>query len=163
VSAAEARFNPMSYHNGSVWPHDNALIADGLARYHEKAGALRILAGLYDASLFFDLRRMPELFCGFDRRAGEGPTLYPVACAPQAWAAGAIFSLLRAVLGLEVRGAPARVKFHDPRLPAFLEQVRIRDLRVAGATLDLLVRRHGDDVGINVLRREGPIEIVMVK
>src|SRR5262249_43161444 len=91
VTSGESRYNPMSYHNGSVWPHDNAIIASGLARYGLKIAAGRILAGLFDASLFVDLRRLPELFCGFDRRPGEGPTLYPVACAPQAWSAGAPF------------------------------------------------------------------------
>src|SRR5438876_7151050 len=81
VAASEARFNPMSYHNGSIWPHDNALIAAGFGRYGFKESAAMVLAGLLDASLFFDLHRLPELFCGFPRRAGESPTLYPVACA----------------------------------------------------------------------------------
>src|SRR5213075_1138820 len=102
VASSEARYNPMSYHNGSVWPHDNALIAAGFGRYGFKESAAMVLAGLLDASLFFDLHRLPELFCGFPRRAGESPTLYPVACAPQAWAAGAVFLLLEACLGLSV-------------------------------------------------------------
>src|SRR5205823_2033432 len=99
VAAREARYNPMSYHNGSIWPHDNAPIAAGLARYGLKDEALRVMNAMFDASLFFDMHRLPELFCGFERRAGEGPTLYPVACAPQAWAAAAIFLLLQACLG----------------------------------------------------------------
>jgi glycogen debranching enzyme len=98
VDACEVRFNPMSYHNGSVWPHDNSLIGAGLARYRLKDGLLKILTGLFDASQFVDLARMPELFCGFHRRPDEGPTLYPVACSPQAWAAGSVFLLLQGCL-----------------------------------------------------------------
>src|SRR5262245_28874592 len=90
VACGEARYNPMSYHNGSVWPHDNALIGFGLARYRLSEGVLRVLTGMFDASLFVDLHRMPELFCGFPQRPGEGPTLYPVACAPQSWAAAGV-------------------------------------------------------------------------
>src|SRR5262249_49371194 len=101
VAASEARYNPMSYHNGSVWPHDNALIACGLSRYGLREPVLAILSGLFEASHFLELQRMPELFCGFARRNGSGPTLYPVACAPQAWAAGAVYLLLQACLGLE--------------------------------------------------------------
>src|SRR5207253_3892361 len=113
VASSEARYNPMSYHNGSVWPHDNALIAAGFARYGFKESAGMLLAGLLDASLFFDLHRLPELFCGFPRRAGESPTLYPVACAPQAWAAGAVFLLLEACLGLSVCSRAHTVVFSD--------------------------------------------------
>jgi glycogen debranching enzyme len=163
VAATEARYNPMSYHNGSVWPHDNALIACGLARYGLKEEVLRIMAGLFDASLFVDLHRLPELFCGFVRRPGEGPTLYPVACAPQTWAAAAVFLLLQACLGVTVSAPEGRVCFSYPVLPPFLKEVQVRNLRVGGATVDLLLLRHGQDVGINVLRREGRVEITMVK
>jgi glycogen debranching enzyme len=163
LSAAEVRYNPMSYHNGSVWPHDNALIAYGLARYGLKPEVLRIMTGLADASLHLDLHRLPELFCGFVRRPGEGPTLYPVACAPQSWAAAAVFLLLQACLGLNVQGPEARVCFSYPQLPDFLKDVEIHGLRVAGGSVDLLLQRYGDDVGINVLRREGKVEITMVK
>ena len=101
VAAGEARYNPMSYHNGSVWPHDNALIAHGLARYGHKKGISSILDALVRATTYMDQRRLPELFCGFRRRMGRGPTLYPAACSPQAWASGAPFLLLQAMLGLE--------------------------------------------------------------
>lgn len=163
VAAGEARYNPMSYHNGSVWPHDNALIALGLARYGLKAEVVRILEGLFEAVLTFDLHRMPELFCGFPRRAGEGPVWYPVACAPQAWSAAAVFALLRASLGLCLSGPEARVTFAYPLLPESLREVSVRNLRVGAACLDLLLLRHGENVGINVLRRDGDVEIVMVK
>jgi glycogen debranching enzyme len=163
IAASEARYNPMSYHNGSVWPHDNALIAAGFARYGLKMEAAKILSGLFDASLFFDLHRLPELFCGFPRRPGESPTLYPVACSPQAWASGAVFLALQACLGLEVQGAERKLVFSNPLLPEFLQEVRIRGLRVADARIDLVLTRHAEDVGINVLHREGTVRVIVMK
>jgi glycogen debranching enzyme len=164
VASSEARYNPMSYHNGSVWPHDNALIAAGFARYGLKESAAMVLAGLLDASLFFDLHRQPELFCGFPRRLGESPTLYPVACNPQAWAAAAVFLLLEACLGLSVSAPEQTLVFSKPILPAFLPKVSIRDLRVADARVDLLLTRHDEgDVGVNVLRRDGALEVLILK
>jgi glycogen debranching enzyme len=106
---------------------------------------------------------MPELFCGFDREPGEGPVLYPVACAPQAWAAGSVFLLLQACLGLGVGGVDRQVWFHQPQLPPFVPELRITNLDVAGATVDLLLVRHGDDVGVNVLRRVGDLSVVVAK
>ncbi|HXH11039.1 MAG TPA: amylo-alpha-1,6-glucosidase [Alphaproteobacteria bacterium] len=163
VASSEARYNPMSYHNGSVWPHDNALVAYGFNRYGLKEAALRVMTGLFDASLFIDLHRMPELFCGFTRRPGEGPTLYPVACAPQSWAAGSIFMLLQACLGLSIRGHLAQICFAYPLLPEFLPEVHIRNLKVGTGSVDLVVQRHLQDVSINIQRREGDIEIVTIK
>src|SRR4029077_15349800 len=103
VARGEARYNPMSYHNGSVWPHDSALIALGLARYGLKRPVGKVAKGLFDAATYMDLRRLPELFCGFQRERRRRPTLYPVACAPQAWASATPFSLIEAMLGLEFR------------------------------------------------------------
>jgi glycogen debranching enzyme len=164
VASTEARYNPMSYHNGSVWPHDNSLIASGFARYELKASAAIVLAGLMDASIFSDLHRLPELFCGFPRRPAESPTLYPVACAPQAWASGAVFLLLEACLGLSVVAPERRVLFSKPFLPEFLPQVSIRALKVGNATVDLLLTRHNEgDVGVNVLRRNGALDVVVFK
>lgn len=163
VASSEARYNPMSYHNGSVWPHDNALVAYGFNRYGLKEAALRVMTGLFDASLFIDLHRMPELFCGFTRRPGEGPTLYPVACAPQSWAAGSIFMLLQACLGLSIRGHLAQICFAYPLLPEFLPEVYIRNLKVGSGSVDLVLQRHLQDVSINIQRREGDIEIVTIK
>lgn len=162
VAASEVRYNPMSYHNGSIWPHDNALIASGLARYGCQQAALKVFSGLFDASLFIDLHRMPELFCGFARRPGEGPTLYPVACAPQAWSAAAVFLLLQASLGLTIKAPSMQIVFSHPFLPEFLQEVWIKNLRVGDASVDLALTRHTQDVGINVLRREGELEMVVV-
>jgi glycogen debranching enzyme len=163
VASGEVRYNPMSYHNGSVWPHDNSIIGAGLARYRAKHGVLKILTGMFDSSLFFDLNRMPELFCGFHRRPGEGPTWYPVACSPQSWAAATVFLLLQACLGVRIEAASNRVYFDYPLLPPFLREVRIRGLCVGSGSVDLLLTRHGDDVGVNVLGRTGHVEVVLVK
>lgn len=163
VAETELRYNPMSYHNGSVWPHDNAIIASGLAKYGYKEEATRVLSGLFDASLFLDLHRLPELFCGFERRAGEGPTLYPVSCSPQAWAAAAPFLLLSSMLGLNIDASAKRVVFEHPMLPPFLEDVLLKNLRVGEARLDLRLHRYTEDVGINVRRKTGSVEIVLVK
>lgn len=164
IAESEARFNPMSYHNGAVWPHDNALIAMGLARYGFQEAAIKILTGLFDASLFLDLHRMPELFCGFTRRPGGGPTLYPVACAPQAWASTVVYACLQACLGLSISCTPQpRIGFYNTRLPPFLNQVEITNLTVGDAKVDLLIRRHENDVGVIVPRRLGEVEVIVVK
>ncbi|HEU5180534.1 MAG TPA: amylo-alpha-1,6-glucosidase [Candidatus Polarisedimenticolia bacterium] len=162
VAATEPRYNPMSYHNGSIWPHDNALIAAGFARYGLKDETMKVLTGLFDASIFFDIHRLPELFCGFPRRPGEAPTPYPVSCAPQSWAAGSVLLLLQACLSLEIRGPMREVVFTKPSLPEFLREVLIKGLRVGEASLDLQIVRHQENVGINVLRREGPVSVVTV-
>ena len=162
VSVREPRFNPMSYHNGSIWPHDNALIGLGLARYGRLDEVLRLTTALFDVATYMDLRRLPELFCGFRRHRDNGPTLYPVACAPQAWAAAAPFALLEACLGLEFDAVSNTVRFRHPRLPEFLDWVRIRGLRIGEAHLDVQFRRHGADVAANVLHRDGPIHLEVV-
>jgi glycogen debranching enzyme len=161
LASTEIRYNPMSYHNGSVWPHDNALLAAGLARYGLKPAVQPILTGLYEASRFVDLHRLPELFCGFALRPGEGPTLYPVACAPQSWSAAAVFLLLQACLGLQIKGPEAKICFAQPLLPEFLREVRISNLRIGAASVDLLLQRHAQHVGLNVLRQTGSAEIVV--
>lgn len=163
LATTEVRYNPMAYHNGAVWPHDNALIAFGAARYGLKEVSLAVTSGLFYAGTYFDLNRMPELFCGFDRESGEGPVPYPVACAPQSWAAGSVYLLIQACLGLEVNGVERRVLLHRPRLPAFIPELRITNLNVAGAILDLYLPRRGDDVGVNVVRRVGEAAVVVIK
>ena len=155
VAATEQRYNPMSYHNGSVWPHDNALLAAGLARYGLVAEAGRVLEGLFAASRWFELHRLPELFCGFHRRTGESPTLYPVSCAPQAWAAGAVLLLLQGCLGLQASGERGTLTLADPYLPAFLREVQIRGLRIGAGSIDLLLTRGEDGVVAEVTRSEG--------
>jgi glycogen debranching enzyme len=164
LDAREARYNPMAYHNGSVWPHDNALVAYGLARYGMGDLAARIWTGLFEAGRWFELQRMPELFCGFAREAGEGPTLYPVACAPQAWSAASVFLLFQACLGLSIDGRRAELTFTRPCLPPALGELRIHGLELGDATVDLQIVRHADDdVSVNVLRREGDARVTVRK
>jgi len=164
VALGEARYNAMSYHDGSVWPHDNALAALGFAHYGLKHAALAVLERFFEASLSFELRRMPELFCGFPRRPGSGPTLYPVACSPQAWASGAVLMMLRAALGLEVDGVRGQVILHNPMLPAFLDVLHIEGLRVGASRIDLRVHRYADGAaGVDVSRRSGPVTLSVHK
>jgi glycogen debranching enzyme len=158
VAVTEARFNPMSYHNGSVWPHDNALIAAGLARYGFKDNAVRILGGLFDASRFVEYR-LPELFCGFYRRDGEGPVPYPVACSPQSWSAASVFLLLQAILGMKIDAAASQLSFVRPILPEFLDEIQIKNLKVGTGTVDLLIHRHARYAAIEIERHEGAIEV----
>jgi glycogen debranching enzyme len=162
VARGEARYNPMSYHNGSIWPHDNALIALGLARYGHKGAVAHVFKGLFDAASYMDLRRLPELFCGFQRERRRGPTLYPVACSPQAWASATPFSLIEAALGLEFDPAARAIRLRNPRLPAFLDEVILRHVRLGEASVDLKVRRYGDEVSLEVLRRQGKIQMSVV-
>jgi glycogen debranching enzyme len=152
----------MSYHNGSVWPHDNALIALGLARFGLKEPVARIFTGLFEAATYMDLRRLPELFCGFHRRRGRGPTLYPVACSPQAWASATPFSLLEAALGLELNPRQVEIRLRNPRLPPFLDEVTLRNLRLGSASLDLRVRRHTHDVSVEILGQRGQTQVSIV-
>jgi glycogen debranching enzyme len=162
VARGEARYNPMSYHDGSIWPHDNALIALGLARYGLKHSVEQVFGALFDAATYMDLRRLPELFCGFRREKGRGPTLYPVACAPQAWASATPFTLLEAALGLEFDARRGEIRLRNPRLPAFLNEVMLRGLRLGPSSVDLRVRRQGDDVSLEVMGTRGQIQVSIV-
>jgi glycogen debranching enzyme len=162
IPRKEVRYNPMAYHNGSVWPHDNAIIAGGMARYGFTDKAMTVFNALRDACLHMDQHRMPELFCGFEKRPDEGPTLYPVACSPQAWAAACVFYLLQACLGLSFDPTKREIRFRHPQLPPFLDTVVISDLRINGSTLDLALQRYPHNVGINIMRKEGHAEVVAV-
>jgi len=163
IAAGEARYNPMAYHNGSVWPHDNAMIAMGLARYGHQAEVLKIFEGLTDAAVYDEFRRLPELFCGFSRRRKRGPTAYPVACSPQAWAAAAPFALVAAATGLDLDFASGGVRLAHPTLPAFLDTLELKDVAVAGSRLDLRLSRAGGDVTTAVTRRQGKAGLTIVK
>jgi glycogen debranching enzyme len=162
VASGEARFNPMSYHNGSIWPHDNALIALGLARYGMKQSVDTLFAGLFSAATYMEHRRLPELFCGFPRQKGHGPTLYPVACSPQAWASATPFTLLEASLGLEFDPFANEIRLRNPRLPAFLDEITLRNLQLGSSCVDLRVRRHNGNVSLDALRVEGGVRVSIV-
>jgi len=163
LDAREARYNPMSYHNGSIWPHDNAIAALGMARYGHKDAALKVLSAIYRASVHFDLHRLPELYCGFPRTEHDVPTPYPVACAPQAWAAGAVFMLIEACIGIQIDATRRQVRFVRPNLPDNIERLTIRNLRVGPATAALTLHRQGPHVSVLVDACDGELEIVAVK
>jgi len=159
IATTESRFNPMSYHNGSVWPHDTALVAAGLARYGFRHEAAQLFEGLFTASTYMDLRRLPELFCGFPRQPGTGPVFYPVACSPQAWATGTLPFLMQVCLGLRFDPAQRAVRFERPTLPEFVDELTLRNLRIDACTLDLHLRRAGADVLVHVIRRSGACQV----
>jgi glycogen debranching enzyme len=163
VGARESRYNPMSYHNGSIWPHDNAIAAAGLARYGFTAAAAGLLDAMLDLSKVVDLHRLPELLCGFHRRSDERPTLYPVACAPQAWAAGAVYLFVQSALGMEIDASLRRITFRRPALPASIDRLQLSEIAVADARVDLLLERHAQDVAVSVMRRQGEVEVVAIK
>ncbi len=160
LSSSEVRYNPMAYHNGSVWPHDNALIASGLGRYGHKSEALKILEAMFQASTFMDLNRLPELYCGFHKRSDvEGPTLYPVACSPQAWAAGSVYLLFESCLGLKIQPAENRVEFLSPELPSSIESLQLTNLRVGTGSADVCVHRAKGEVLVDLLRSDGNCQV----
>jgi len=162
VAVGESRYNPLSYHNGSIWPHDNSLVASGLAKYGYKELAGQIFMSLLDVSSMVDLNRLPELFCGIDRRPGEGPTLYPVACSPQAWAAAAPFLILQACLGIAIDPERKRILFDDPYLPEGIPTLTIKDLRCGNTSVDLFLERRHKSVLVQKAETETPIEILTI-
>lgn len=161
LSTTAVRYNPMSYHNGSVWPHDTALIAAGFARYGMKYHSLRLMQGLFEASLFMPLQRMPELFCGFERRKGEGPTSYASSCSPQAWSAAAVFLLLQSCLQLQVDTFEKRVYLHQPRLPAYIDKIRISGLAAGKESITLEISRQQDELKVKALEKPPAWEVAI--
>ncbi len=154
-------YNPMSYHNGSVWPHDNALIAAGLKRYGHVKATNRVVTAMFDASVHADYMRLPELFCGFTRRTPNQPVGYPVACSPQAWAAGAPLLMLQAILGVSARAHENMLTVNKPHLPPWLNVVELRNLRVGSSTISLVFRREGEITGFSLLDRKGDVRVLM--
>ena len=161
VAESELRFNPMSYHNGAIWPHDNSLLAAGAARYDDKSFALRILNAQFQAAREFDLLRLPELFCGFRRKGREPPLQSPVACSPQTASAGATFLMLQSVLGITIDALDRQIVLAHPVMPEGIEEVRVRNLSVGEASVDFTVRRHAGSVSASVERRTGKLDLVI--
>ncbi|HZZ37176.1 MAG TPA: amylo-alpha-1,6-glucosidase, partial [Caulobacteraceae bacterium] len=147
LALGEVRFNPMSYHNGSVWPHDTALALAGMSRYGERDGPAQTLCDLFQASKYFDMR-MPELFCGFSKEPGEPPIAYPVACMPQAWAAGSTFMMLQACLGLTIDADSKVIRLVRPALPEGVDCLTLQDLMVGEARVDLRFQRLGEGIAV---------------
>jgi len=161
LASTEPRYNPMSYHDGSVWPHDNAMIAAGFARYGYRRQAAMIFEGMFAAAVHVDLRRLPELFCGFPRKRSQSPTSYPVACSPQAWAAATPLSLLRSCFGIGFDPSARQITFDSPVLPPFVNEVQLHCLTVADTRLDVAIRRGETGASINVLGREGDVRVLI--
>lgn len=163
VAAGQARYNPMSYHNGSVWPHDVALIAWGLNRYGFKKQVGALFESLFRAATYMENRRVPEVFCGFRRRSGEAPTLYPHACSPQAWSAASVFIMIQALLGLSIHAKDRHIHFDRPYLPDGVEVLKISNLMIDGASIDLIAQNYGDDVSVQVSNRHTGIKVTVDK
>lgn len=147
VARGEARYNPISYHNGSIWPHDNAICASGIARAGLRGGASRLLRGAFEAAVHFDMR-LPELFCGFSRSQGAPPVAYPVACLPQAWAAGSGLMLLQSCLGITIDGERQMVEIDRPELPPGIDDVTVADLPLGDRRFDLVFRKIGERISV---------------
>ena len=163
LSSKSARYNPMSYHNGSVWPHDTALIAYGMSRYGLINEALRLMQGLFDASLFIDLQRLPELFCGFPFRRGEAPTSYPVACSPQAWSVASVFLLLQSCLRISIDAFERKLIFQQPKLPDYVKEIKISGLRFGDEEFALELLKYEHDLGIHLIKKPRGWEVVTIK
>jgi glycogen debranching enzyme len=159
VSTREHRYNPMSYHNGSIWPHDNAMIAYGFSRYDLMNEASQVLSAIFDSTERMENHRLPELFCGFERKKGNSPTSYPVACAPQAWSVGAAFLMIQACLGMKINAANKTISFYHPVLPSFLDDITITNLRVNNQLIVFQARRNNKDVQVTLLSPGNDITI----
>ncbi|HEX2815937.1 MAG TPA: amylo-alpha-1,6-glucosidase [Phenylobacterium sp.] len=158
LALGEARFNPMSYHNGSVWPHDTALSVLGMSHYGERDGVVALTAALFETAASYEMR-LPELLCGFPRQPGEPPVAYPVACLPQAWAAGSVFMMLQACLGITVDGEAGTVTIVDPRLPIGIDRLRVDRLRVGADLIHLAFERHGERITVTTGARPGVVRL----
>ncbi len=158
LAFGEARFNPMSYHNGSVWPHDTAICAMGLSHYGERDGVVALTAALFETAASFEMR-LPELYCGFSRKPGEPPVAYPVACLPQAWAAGSVFMMLQACLGITIDARTQVVTMVDPHLPIGIDRLWIDRLCVGEEFIDLAIERHGDEIRVVTEARAGLVVV----
>ncbi|MBI4301818.1 MAG: amylo-alpha-1,6-glucosidase [Chloroflexi bacterium] len=162
LSSRAPKYNPMSYHNGSVWPHDNSLIVAGMKECGFQTQAEEIITQLFEASNTFPSSRLPELYCGFGRSEGtySVPAEYPVSTSPQAWAAGSAILILQAILGLRVNAAAGRL-YLKPRLPAFLRNISVKNLRIGRGTVDLECERHQDHTNFEITKNDARVELVI--
>jgi glycogen debranching enzyme len=162
ISALEHRYNPMSYHNGSIWPHDNAMSAYGFSRYNLMSEVAQVTAGTFDSTGYFENHRLPELFCGFDRQKGKSPTSYPVACSPQAWSVGAVFMMIQACLGVKINAAEKKITLCHPVLPSFLTDITITNLRVNNKLVVFQVRKNSHGLHATMLSPDADVTIEIV-
>jgi glycogen debranching enzyme len=163
LSSRELRYNPMSYHNGSVWPHDNAMTALALSRLPDRRGVLRIMDALLHAAANLHSGSLPELFCGFSREEHLGPVPYPVACHPQAWSAASVFMLLQAMLGMRVNGFDRKLTMKSPALPQWLDWLEIRNLRVGEGAVSFVVRRAHETAALDITEKRGTVTVEVLR
>ncbi len=162
MSADSPVYNPMSYHNGTIWPHDNSLIIKGMADHGYKDEVIRLFDALFQASLQFPYYRLPELFCGFARMGElDRPVPYPVACSPQAWAAGTTFLLLQASLGIQPDAPANALRIVQPSLPSWLDELHVRGLRIKDTTLDLQFIQSNGVTTARVVNKQGKAKILI--
>lgn len=159
IALDESRYNPMSYHNGSIWPHDNALIAYGLGMYGFREEVHKVIEALFNVTMYVEAQRLPELFCGFEKRKNEGPTAYPVACSPQAWAIASVYMLLQACLGISIDAKKNTIFFYNPTLPDFLDEITITNLRVNNSSVILQIRKVVHEIQVQILHKEGDVKV----
>jgi glycogen debranching enzyme len=161
LSSDSPAYNPMSYHNGSVWPHDNSIVAAGLKRYGFAEHTERIATAVYEIAAHARDSRLSELYCGFDRSSGAGVVEYPVACMPQAWAAAAPFMLLQAVLGVNAHAAKRTLSVIQPKLPDWLKRVTVRGLRVGEASVSLAFTQNRGATSFSLVEQQGELDVTM--
>lgn len=161
LAEGESRYNPMSYHNGSSWPHDTGLCAAGMAHYGEREAVVRLLSNGFEAAVRYEMR-LPELMCGFERREGEPPIGYPVACRPQAWASGSGFMMLQAVLGLTIDAWRGEIHVNRPSLPSGIDWLTLHDIAIGTRKIDLKFQRAGDRIAVYPLEAgSDPIPVLI--
>ena len=156
-------FNPISFYNGSVWPYDTAIIANGMKKHGYTQEANRLAWGLVEAAAAHEYERLPEMFCGFTRRAINKPVAFPMACSPDAGAAGALFLILQSMVGIYAQAEENIVYVHNPDLPKWLGEVTLSNLKVGRTTMRLRFRREGSQTTFAVLDKQGPGRIVVVE
>jgi len=161
LSSETIGYNPIGYHLGTIWPHDNGICAAGFARYGLVDEARLVAGTLLEATIHFREARLPELFCGFDRESSPLPVPYPVACSPQAWAAGSLFHLVGATLGMQPNAREQRLELIQPSLPGSLAGLRLRNLRVGNALVDLGFSGTNGSISVEVLRRTGDLDVIV--
>jgi len=162
VATTEKRYNPVSYHNGSVWPHDTAIIGMGMAKYGYKEEVEKLFEGMLNASVSVEHQRMPEVFCGFVANE-DPPAVYPVACSPQAWASATVYGLVKALLGIEINAARNCVQIFQPTLPEKLGELYLNRIQLGSGELSLAIKRHFNDVSIRLTERSGEIRMIVEK
>jgi len=165
LSAHSLAYNPMSYHNGSIWPHDNSIIAFGLAKIGKTDLVLKITTALFEAARLMHYKRLPELFCGFSRqfRILDPPVSYPVACIPQAWAAASVFLLIQAMLNIEPDAQSNKLRILNPAIPDWLNSLKIKNIRIGNSFLDLEFNKSNSGLVIAVPQKHGKLDVIIRK